>query len=65
MEEKPMSGQDRQDDAPLEVESGQEILEAEEIPSAVLRRLAEEVRTEKLEPATAYNRTHNRHNRGR
>ena len=60
-----MSGQDRQDDAPLEVESGQEILEAEEIPSAVLRRLAEEVRTEKLEPATAYNRTHNRHNRGR
>lgn len=54
------------DEAPLEIDSGQAVLDGEEISSAVLRRLIEEVRTEKLEPATtAYNRTHNRHNRGR
>ena len=60
-----MKYQVRHDGGPLEVDSGQAILDAEKIPSAVLRRLIEEVRTEKLEPATAYNRTHNRHNRGR
>ena len=60
-----MRYQDRQDETPLEVDSEQAILDAEKIPNALLRRLIEEVRTEKLEPATAYNRTHNRHNRGR
>lgn len=60
-----MRNQDRHEETPLEVEWGQAILDAENIPSAVLRRLIEEVRSEKLEPATAYNRTHNRHNRGR
>jgi len=51
---------------PLEVDSEQTICEGDKIPSAVLRRLVEEVRTEKMEPATtSYNRTHNRHNRGR
>ena len=34
------------------------------IPSAVLRRLVEEVRVENNDPAR-YNRIHNRHNRGR
>lgn len=60
-----MRNQERLDETPFEVDSEQAILDVEEIPSAVLRRLIEEVRTEKLEPATAYNRTHNRHNRGR
>lgn len=60
-----MRNQDRHDEIPLDVESGQAILDTEKVSSAVLRRLIEEVRTEKLEPATAYNRTHNRHNRGR
>lgn len=60
-----MSDQDTSDGARLKVESEQAILEADKIPSAVLKRLAEEVRTSSLEPVTAYNRTHNRHNRGR
>ena len=60
-----MRQQDRLDEAILETDSGHAILDADKISSAVLRRLVEEVRTEKLEPATAYNRTHNRHNRGR
>ena len=41
------------------------VLEVDEIPSAALRRLVDEVRTAKVDPVTAYNRTHNRHNRGR
>jgi len=57
--------QDRYDEALREADSGQAILDADKISSAVMKRLIEEVRTEKLEPATAYNRTHNRHNRGR
>ena len=60
-----MKNQVRHDEAPLEFDSGQAILEVEKISSAVLRRLIEEVRTEKLEPTTVYNRAHNRHNRGR
>jgi len=60
-----MRHQDPYNETPLEVDSGRPILDAEKISSAVLRRLIEEVRTDKLEPANAYNRTHNRHNRGR
>ncbi len=36
-----------------------------EISSVVLRRLIEEVRQEEQPNPSAYNRTHNRHNRGR
>ena len=60
-----MKNQSRYDETQLELDSGQVIFDAEEISSVVLKRLIEEVRTEKLEPATAYNRVHNRHNRGR
>ena len=60
-----MKNQDGHDEAPLECDSEQPILEVEKISSTVLKRLIEEVRTEKLEPTTAYNRVHNRHNRGR
>ena len=52
-------------EAPLELDSKSAIVDAAELSSAVLKRLVEEVREEKLEPATAYNRVHNRHNRGR
>lgn len=45
--------------------SDQIMLDVERIPSAVLERLIAEVRTEKFESANAYNRVHNRHNRGR
>lgn len=37
----------------------------ENVPNPVLRRLIEEVKVEKQNNVTAYNRTHNRHNRGR
>ena len=35
------------------------------VPNPVLRRLIEEVKVEKRNNVLAYNRTHNRHNRGR
>ncbi len=60
-----MRQQDRHDEIPLKADSDQGILDPKKIPSAVLRRLIEEVRAEKIESATTYNRTHNRHNRGR
>lgn len=53
------------DKSPLESDSGPAIVDVEEIPSAVLKRLIKEVRAETLDSATAYNRVHNRHNRGR
>jgi hypothetical protein len=40
-------------------------IDASHIPSAVLTRLIEEVRHEHQNQIAAYNRTHNRHNRGR
>ncbi|WP_165587208.1 YhhA family cyclophane-containing RiPP [Flavobacterium sp. MEB061] len=40
-------------------------IKIENIPNPVLRRLIEEVKIEKNNNVTAYNRTHNRHNRGR
>ncbi len=41
------------------------IVERKDIASPVLRRLIEEIRNDKLGKPTAYNRIHNRHNRGR
>lgn len=41
------------------------ILERKDIKSAVLRRIIREVSEEKQGKPTAYNRIHNRHNRGR
>lgn len=40
-------------------------IELEKIPSVVLQRLIEEVQYERENNIQAYNRTHNRHNRGR
>ena len=40
-------------------------IDASNIPNAVLKRLIEEVRLESRNSINAYNRTHNRHNRGR
>lgn len=41
-------------------------LKPQSLPSAVLERLIEEVRNEDCSPeSSAYNRFHNRHNRGR
>ncbi|MDP2161279.1 MAG: YhhA family cyclophane-containing RiPP [Flavobacterium sp.] len=40
-------------------------VEANKIPSMVLKRLIEEVRFENQNNISKYNRTHNRHNRGR
>ncbi len=40
-------------------------LDVSKVPSTVLARLIEEVRTEETVSARAYDRVHNRHNRGR
>ena len=40
-------------------------LDANEVSNIVLRRLIEEVKNEKENNVTAYNRLHNRHNRSR
>lgn len=40
-------------------------IDISKIPSTVLARLIEEVRNEELLNTSVYNRTHNRHNRGR
>ncbi len=47
-------------ETPLQV-----ILDASQVDNAVLRRLIEEIKVEKDNTLNAYNRTHNRHNRGR
>ena len=41
------------------------VVERKDIQSPVLRRIIEEVRNEKSGQPSAYNRIHNRHNRGR
>ena len=41
------------------------VIDVREISNPVLKRLVEEVRQEKTNSLTNYNRTHNRHNRGR
>lgn len=40
-------------------------LDVSKVPSTVLARLIEEVRAEESVSARAYDRVHNRHNRGR
>ena len=40
-------------------------IDASNIPNAVLKRLIEEVQYESQNNISAYNRSHNRHNRGR
>jgi hypothetical protein len=40
-------------------------IDATKVSNAVLKRLVEEVRYENQNNISAYNRTHNRHNRGR
>lgn len=40
-------------------------VEVEQVPNAVLKRLMDEVKFESQNNILAYNRTHNRHNRGR
>jgi len=40
-------------------------VDLDSLPGEVLKRLIEEVRFEAQNNITAYNRTHNRHNRGR
>ena len=41
------------------------IAEIKSISNPLLKRLMEEVKNDQLNNITAYNRTHNRHNRGR
>jgi len=43
----------------------QVITEAHQMPDIVLRRLMEEVKNDSVNPLFAYDRAHNRHNRGR
>lgn len=40
-------------------------VDVNKVPNAVLRRLIAEVKVENQNNISAYNRTHNRHNRGR
>jgi hypothetical protein len=41
------------------------VMDAHQVPSALLARLVQEVQSDAASTVTAYNRTHNRHNRGR
>jgi len=41
------------------------VVDVNKVPNAVLRRLIAEVKVENQNNISAYNRTHNRHNRGR
>lgn len=52
-------------DARQSTNKDQIMINTEHLPNAVLERLIAEVRLEKLESVNAYNRVHNRHNRGR
>lgn len=40
-------------------------IDVHKVPNPVLQRLIDEIRQEKTNRVGAYNRTHNRHNRGR
>lgn len=57
-------------DAPvssMEVKSNTEqiVVDAEQMPNSVLQRLMEEVKNDTANNMFAYDRAHNRHNRGR
>ena len=43
----------------------QVIVEADQMPNSVLQRLMEEVKNDNVNNMFAYDRAHNRHNRGR
>ena len=43
----------------------QVVVEVEQIPNSVLQRLMEEVKNDNANNMFAYDRAHNRHNRGR
>jgi len=60
-----MRHQEIHSDTQFKADTNQAIIDSDKIPSTVMQRLVEEVRTEKMMPSPAYNRTHNRHNRGR
>ena len=46
-------------------QAGDMTIDVNQLSSPVLARLIEEVRQERVGNTAAYNRTHNRHNRGR
>lgn len=43
----------------------QVVVEADQMPNSVLQRLMEEVKNDNVNNMFAYDRAHNRHNRGR
>lgn len=45
--------------------SVQVVMEADQMPDTVLKRLMEEVKNDNVNEMFAYDRAHNRHNRGR
>jgi hypothetical protein len=49
----------------ISTQSVQVVIEANQMPDKVLKRLMEEVKNDNLNPMFAYDRAHNRHNRGR
>ena len=53
--------------AAMEVKSNTEqiVVDAEQMPNSVLQRLMEEVKNDTANNMFAYDRAHNRHNRGR
>lgn len=59
----PLENKMQQSSALTEVDSLS--LDIKKVPNALLERLIREVKTEAQPNVLAYNRTHNRHNRGR
>jgi len=49
----------------ISVQPTQVIIEASQMPDTVLKRLVEEVKNDSVNQMFAYDRAHNRHNRGR
>lgn len=49
----------------ISTQPAQVIVEANKLTDAVLKRLIEEVKNDSVNPMFAYDRAHNRHNRGR
>jgi phosphoribosylaminoimidazole carboxylase (NCAIR synthetase) len=61
----PLIRNDEEDQNQLKVNSSLLSIDANNVPNAVLKRLIEEVKLESQNHILAYNRSHNRHNRGR
>ena len=49
----------------ISTQPAQVIIEANQMPDTVLKRLMEEVKNDSVNQMFAYDRAHNRHNRGR